>query len=178
MTEAEGDCRQKSPPPPPPPPTAARAIGEQGLVLIKRFEGCAKLRATGWSKPIPIPAPAAIRGRSAGALPAPVSRRAPCGRRSNATLGWPSDLARYAAEVERARGGAPCSQAQFDALVSFHYNTGAIAQATLTRKHRAGDYAGAKAEFGKWVNAGGKPMNELVRRRAAEAELNRPIGWA
>ena len=67
-----------------------------------------------------------------------------------------SDLMRYAAEVDRALGAAPTSQAQFDALVSFHYNTGAIARATLTRKHRAGDHEAAAGEFGKWMRAGGK----------------------
>lgn len=81
------------------------------------------------------------------------------------------DMRRYAAAVERALDGAPCSQAQFDALVSFHYNTGAIATATLTKKHRAGDYAGAKAEFARWNRAGGRVMAGLVKRRAAEAEL-------
>ena len=80
-------------------------------------------------------------------------------------------LQRYAAEVDRALGDAPRTQAQFDALVSFHYNTGAIARATLTRKHKAGDYVGAHVEFGNWIHAGGKVLKGLVRRRAAEAEL-------
>lgn len=81
------------------------------------------------------------------------------------------DLARFAREVARALRDAPTSQNQFDALVSFHYNTGAIAPASLTRLHRAGDFAGAAREFGKWVDAGGRRLAGLVRRRAAEAEL-------
>jgi GH24 family phage-related lysozyme (muramidase) len=63
------------------------------------------------------------------------------------------------------------TQAQFDALASFHYNTGAIARASLTRKHCAGDHAGAMREFARWVRAGGKVLPGLVRRRAAEASL-------
>ena len=84
-----------------------------------------------------------------------------------------SDLEHYASEVARAIGGAPTTQAQFDALVSFHYNTGAIHRATLTKKHRAGDYEGAAAEFARWNKAGGRVLKGLVRRRAAEAKLYR-----
>ena len=65
-------------------------------------------------------------------------------------------LARHAADVTEALGNVPTtSQAQFDALVSFHYNTGAIRWATLTTKHRKGDYAGASEEFARWNKAGG-----------------------
>jgi GH24 family phage-related lysozyme (muramidase) len=82
-----------------------------------------------------------------------------------------SDLARYAAEVAKALGDAPTSQPQFDALVSFHYNTGAIGRATLTRRHCAGDHAGAAREFARWNRAGGRVLPGLTRRRAAEAAL-------
>ena len=56
-------------------------------------------------------------------------------------------------------------------MVSFHYNTGAIARATLTKKHNALDYAGAAAEFSRWNKAGGRVLKGLVRRRAEEAKL-------
>ena len=81
------------------------------------------------------------------------------------------DLERYATDVVKAIGKAATSQPQFDALVSFHYNTGAIGRATLTRLHKAGDFAGAANEFGKWVRAGGRVLPGLVKRRAAEANL-------
>lgn len=66
------------------------------------------------------------------------------------------------------------SQAQFDALVSFAYNlgNGALKSSTLLKKVNAAPAdAGIRAEFGKWVNAGGKRLAGLVRRRAAEADL-------
>jgi GH24 family phage-related lysozyme (muramidase) len=72
------------------------------------------------------------------------------------------DLARYAADVAAALG---------DALVSFHYNTGAIARAALTKKHIAGDYDGAASKFARWKRADGRVLKGLVRRRAAETEL-------
>ena len=84
-----------------------------------------------------------------------------------------ADLTRHAAEVVHAIGDTPTSQCQFDALVSFHYNTGAIARATLTRRHRAGDYGGAAREFERWNRAAGRVLTGLTRRRAAEAALYR-----
>lgn len=67
----------------------------------------------------------------------------------------------------------PLSQSQFDALVSFTYNAGpqALRGSTLLRKLNAGDYHGAAAEFGRWVNADGKRLPGLVRRRADERQL-------
>lgn len=65
------------------------------------------------------------------------------------------------------------TQGQFDALVSFIFNLGAgnFVKSTLLKKLNTGDYAGAADEFGKWVNAGGKPLPGLVKRRAAEKEM-------
>ena len=81
------------------------------------------------------------------------------------------DLARYSHDVACAIGDAPTSQPQFDALVSFHYNTGAIAHATLTRRHRAGDFDSAVREFQRWNKAGGRVLKGLTNRRMAEAQL-------
>ena len=38
-------------------------------------------------------------------------------------------------------------------------------------RHKAGDYAGALAEFAKWNKAKGQVLAGLTRRRAAEAAL-------
>jgi len=62
----------------------------------------------------------------------------------------------------------PLSQTQFDALVSFHYNTGGIAKANLTRLLNAGDYAGAADAFMGWS----KPA-EIIPRREKEQKLFR-----
>ncbi|ORM60874.1 lysozyme [Pantoea brenneri] len=65
------------------------------------------------------------------------------------------------------------TQGQFDALVSFVFNLGSgnFVKSTLIKKLNAGDYAGAADEFGRWVNAGGKKLPGLVKRRAAEREV-------
>ena len=91
------------------------------------------------------------------------------------------DLSSVETGVNVLLRGKPTTQNQFDALVSFAYNVGldiddddiaeGLGDSTLLRKHLAGDYAGAKAQFASWVNAGGKKLNGLVRRREAEAAL-------
>ncbi|OYW45531.1 MAG: glycoside hydrolase [Sphingomonadales bacterium 32-68-7] len=155
-----------------PEPTPSR-IGQAGVALIKRFEGCARRRGDGLIEAYPDPATGDVPWTIGwGATGAGISRgtvwtQAQCDARLEA------DLARYAGEVARELEGAPTSQAQFDALVSFHYNTGAIGRATLARKHKAGDFAGAAAEFARWNRAGGRVMPGLTRRRAAEAALYR-----
>ena len=67
----------------------------------------------------------------------------------------------------------PLTQGQFDALVSFAYNTKwqAFKDSTLLRKVNAGDMEGAAAEFDRWVHSAGRVLDGLVRRRAAEKAL-------
>lgn len=73
------------------------------------------------------------------------------------------------------------TQNQFDALVSLAFNigTGNFNKSTLVRKLKAGDMAGAAAQFAVWnkatVNGKLTVLPGLVRRRAAETALfNRP----
>lgn len=153
--------------------TVISSISEEGIALIKRFEGCAQLREDGLIKAYPDPATGGAPwtigwgATGHGIGPESVWTQSECDER------LVRDLVRYSSEVERALVGAPVTQNQFDALVSFHYNTGAIARATLTRKHRAGDYLGAFREFGRWNRAAGRVLSGLTRRRAAEAALYR-----
>ena len=146
-------------------------VGPDGIALIKRFEGCARLRRDGLVEAYPDPAsggdPWTIGWGATGPEigPGTVWTQEQCDARLE------HDLGRYAAEVAAALKGAPTSPAQFDALVSFHYNTGAIARATLTRKHIAGDFGGAQAEFARWNRAAGRVLKGLARRRQAEASL-------
>lgn len=151
---------------------AKRSVSPTGVALIHGFESCARALPDGRFAAYPDPGsrdgmPWTIgwgsTGEGIGA--GTVWTQAECDAR------FAQDLQRHASEVARALGAAPTSQAQFDALVSFHYNTGAIGRAALTRKHSAGNYAGAKAEFAKWIYNDGRRLPGLVRRRAAEAAL-------
>jgi lysozyme len=83
-----------------------------------------------------------------------------------------SDLAEAVACVNRALKVA-ITQKQFDALVDFCFNAGrgSFLGSTLLKKVNAEDFAGAAAQFGLWVHAGGEVVAGLVRRRKAEAEM-------
>ncbi|NGP43187.1 lysozyme [Acinetobacter sp. GC2] len=67
----------------------------------------------------------------------------------------------------------PLNQNQFDALVSLAYNIGSTAfkNSTLVKRLNEGNYKAAANQFNVWVNAGGKRMQGLVNRRAAESTL-------
>lgn len=152
--------------------TALWSVSPAGVALIHSFESCARALPDGRFAAYPDPGskdgkPWTIGWGSTGEGigPGTLWTRAECDDR------FAQDLERYAGEVARTIDAAPTSQAQFDALVSFHYNTGAIRRAMLTRKHVAGNYSGARGEFAKWIYNDGRRLPGLVRRRAAEASL-------
>lgn len=149
-----------------------RQLSKAGTDLIHSFESCAKSIGNGHFKAYPDPGsrdgkPWTIGWGSTGfdIGPNTIWSQAECDAR------FVRDVAKVAKEVSDFIGSTPTTQNQFDALVSFHYNTGRIAKATLGKLHKAGNYAGAAAEFGKWIYNDGKVLNGLVRRRKAEADL-------
>ena len=78
-----------------------------------------------------------------------------------------TDLARYEAAVLRAVK-VPLKPHEFDALVSFHYNTGGIAKAALTRHLNAGNRVAAADAFLNW-----RRPAAIIPRREAERDLFR-----
>lgn len=76
-----------------------------------------------------------------------------------------ADLATYEVEVLRTLK-VPLASHEFDALVSFHYNTGGIAKAALTKALNVGNRAAAAAAFMGWL----KPA-AIRCRREAERDL-------
>jgi lysozyme len=81
------------------------------------------------------------------------------------------ELQDYAAKVAKIVPSA--NQNQFDAMVSFAYNLGvnALGTSTLLKKHLAGDYKGAQAEFLRWNKANGRVLTGLTKRRQQESTL-------
>lgn len=148
------------------------ALGQAGRALILAFEGCGKRRADGRFDAYPDPGsrdghPWTIGWGSTGADigPGTVWTQAQCDAR------FDREIQRYVDAVAAFTGTAPTTANQFDALVSFHYNTGAIATATLGKLHRQGRFAETQQEFGKWIHNEGKVLEGLRKRRAAEAAL-------
>ena len=147
--------------------TSARRVNEAGIKLMHEFEG---LSLKAYPDPGSKDGTPWTIGRGAtgpGIGPGVVWTEAQADER------FAADLARFAQGVSEAIGDAPTTSNQFSAMVSLAYNIGlkAFAGSTLLRKHKAGDYAGARAAFASWRMNDGKIMPGLVRRRAAEAAL-------
>jgi lysozyme len=99
------------------------------------------------------------------------------------------DVDRFEREVTGLLDSRPTQQHQFDALVVLAFNIGSdvdadtipegLGDSTLMRKHKAGDFAGAAAEFPKWNKARVKgkltALKGLTRRREEEARLYRGL---
>lgn len=83
-----------------------------------------------------------------------------------------NDVAVYVRGVNEAIRW-PLNQNQFDALVSFAFNVGvnALKNSTMAKLINAGDISAASNEFARWNKAGGKVLEGLSRRRAAERRL-------
>ena len=80
------------------------------------------------------------------------------------------DLTKFEARVN-SLVKVPLSQNQFDTLVSFDFNTGALHSSTLLKKLNSGDYDSVPSELMRWVNDDGKKIQGLVNRRTAEVAL-------
>ena len=67
----------------------------------------------------------------------------------------------------------PLNTNQWDALLSFAYNVGegALKNSTLLKKVNEGNFDEVPSQFMRWINAGGRPLAGLWRRRLAEALL-------
>jgi lysozyme len=75
------------------------------------------------------------------------------------------DMQKFVDDVNAALK-KPVTQTEFDALVSFHFNTGGIKKASLTKSINAGNKAKAAAEFLNW-----KKPPEILGRRKKEQKL-------
>lgn len=147
-------------------------ISQAGLDLIKRFEQC---RLTAYM-PTPRDRPTIGWGTTG-----PDVRMGMTWTQEKADARFARDLADFAEGVTHLLGKAPTTQAQFDALVSFAYNVGldddldtkaeGLGDSTLLRKHKAGDYDGAAAQFAAWNKQAGVVLRGLTRRREAEVRI-------
>lgn len=144
--------------------------GRNGLDLIKSFEG---LKLTAYLCPARIPTIGF--GHTKTVRPDDVGKKKITENEAERLL--KADLVNFESSVNKLVK-VPLNQNQFDALVSFAFNvgSGALSTSTLLKKLNAKDYKGAADQFARWNKAGGKVLNGLVRRRAAEAALfNRAV---
>lgn len=140
---------------------AMRHINEEGLALIKNFEG---LHLTAYQ----------CSGHvwTIGYGHTRTVRRGMTITPSEAEQLLKEDL--FIAERAVARlVQVPLSDNQFSALVSFTFNVGVgnLENATLLKLLNRGWYEQVPAQFARWTKAGGEVLGGLARRRAAEARL-------
>jgi len=159
------------PPTTPATPPAVHTVGCAGRRLIQSFESCQKARADGRFSAYPDPASGAAPWTIGWGSTGPDIHAGLVWTQAQCDARFARQLDAFAAQVAQAVEAAPTTPNQFDAMVAFHYNTGAIAHARLTRLHIRGDYTGAKAAFADWTRANGVVLAGLVRRRTAEAAL-------
>jgi lysozyme len=78
-----------------------------------------------------------------------------------------SDMAIFEKHVDNLARGVSLTQAQYDALGDWSFNTGGPANSAVWTYVRKGDIDGVCVRLSRWVNGGGKQLPGLVRRRKA-----------
>ncbi len=84
---------------------------------------------------------------------------------------WLFDDVERAEDIVHNRARVILTHNQFSALVSWAFNVGDRANATLWTRVNMSRHDEVPVELRRWVNAAGRRLNGLVRRREAEAEL-------
>ena len=137
-------------------------ISENGIKLIKNFEGC---------RLVAYKCPAGVWTIGYGHTGQEIHEGLKI-TQEQAEKYLKIDLLIHCNNVSRLVK-VPLTQNQFDALVSFEYNLGYgnLASSTLLKLLNAKKYNEAAAQFDRWVYAGGKKLSGLIRRRAAEKKL-------
>lgn len=81
-----------------------------------------------------------------------------------------SDLASVEANVNH-HVTVPLTQNQFDALVSFDFNTGGLNRSSVLRDIENNHFDRVPADLNMWVRSKGQVLRGLVRRRHAEGVM-------
>ncbi|AGF76390.1 lysozyme [Bartonella vinsonii] len=143
-----------------------RKISSEGLALIKQWEG---LRLNAYKDAIGVWTIGYGHTNTAGK---PFIYEGMTISETQAEELLCQDLRQFENAVERTVS-VSLTDEQFAALVSFCYNVGteAFCNSTLLKKLNNGEYESVPSELQKWTKAGGKRLQGLAHRRAAEAGL-------
>ena len=142
-------------------------ISQEGLALIKRFEGCrleaykcsANVLTIGYGHTGGVKETDTIKQEEADEL-------------------LEKDVLKFEEYVED-NVIVELDQSQFDALVAWTFNLGPgnLRESTMLKKLNDSDYASVPSEMKRWNKAGGKTLDGLIRRRNAEALLFQSKEW-
>lgn len=141
-----------------------RSIPQQAFDVVKEFEG---LKLTGYLCPAGVPT--AGWGHTGPDVKVGMKYT-----RARAEAWLRADLAHAARRLDavvKADVLAELSDSQYAALLSFVFNLGASAKWQIWKRINARQFDAVPAQLMRFVNAGGKRLPGLVRRRSAEAAL-------
>jgi lysozyme len=142
-------------------------ISEEGISLIKRFEGCrleaykcsAEVLTIGYGHTGGVKEDDTITQEEADKL-------------------LKADVFKFEKNVED-NVKVELNQSQFDALVAWTFNLGVgnLRSSTMLQKLNNEDYTSVPSEMKRWNKAGGKTLDGLIRRRKAESLLFESKEW-
>jgi lysozyme len=142
-------------------------ISQEGLSLIKRFEGCrlesykcsANVLTIGYGHTSGVKETDTITQDEADKL-------------------LQEDVEQFEKYVDD-NVTVELGQSQFDALVAWTFNLGPgnLRESTMLKKLNKADYTSVPNEMKRWNKAGGKTLDGLIRRRNAEALLFQSKEW-
>jgi len=142
-------------------------ISEEGLSLIKKFEGC-ELKAYRCAANVLTIGYGSTKG---------VTEDMEITQEEAETL-LQEEMHEYEGYINNMVK-VPLEQHQFDAMVSWVFNLGSgnLSSSTLLRVLNEGKYEEVPEQILRWNKAGGKVLDGLVRRRTAESLLFEGKDW-
>tara|TARA_B110000285_G_scaffold197204_1_gene228696 strand:- start:2708 stop:3151 length:444 start_codon:yes stop_codon:yes gene_type:complete len=142
-------------------------ISQEGLSLIKKFEGC-ELEAYKCAAGVWTIGYGSTKGVKEGDTLTEEET-------DNLLLHEMDEYEGYVLESVEM----PLSQHQFDAIVSWTFNLGPsnLKASTMLKVLNKGNYEDVPAQIKRWNKAGGKVLEGLIRRREAEALLFEGKEW-
>lgn len=141
----------------------SRPVPRVAADLVKRFEGY---------RSVAYLCPAGVWTAGWGHTGVEIVQGVTCTKRQ-AELWLREDLAKAGRRLEARIGkvAAELTDNQYAALLSFVFNLGSAPDWTIWKRLKARDFDAVPGQLVRFVNAGGKKLPGLVRRRNAEVEL-------
>lgn len=145
-------------------------ISENGLAIVKAFESCLRHVGGGKFKAYVDPVGVLTIGYGHTNHHEPKFTASTVWTQLQCDVALAGDMATFEEHVSKL-AKVELAQHEFDALVSWAFNTGGPKTATLWKRLNAGDKASIPNELAKWNKGGGRELPGLTRRRKAEGQL-------
>jgi len=147
-------------------------MGPDGLAVVKAFESCmaAVKGRPGYFKAYVDPVGVLTIGWGHTNHHTPYFTASTVWSQAECDAALAGDMSTFEAHVNK-QAKVPLKQHEFDALVSWAFNTGGPSTASLWTALNAGNKAAIPAKLDQWNKGGGRVLAGLVRRRKAEGLL-------